>query len=251
MKCLVIHGSPRRGNTWDVLNILKDEMQKNGDFTFEIIELAKEKIPNCVGCFNCIEKGEEKCPHKSFIEPILKKMEEADAFIITTPVYSMQVTGILKTFLDHMAFNFHRPRFYKKKALIITTTAGAGHKDVAKYLKSVMHYWSLNYVEILPIVYRSYTLSDNNKEKIIKVARNFSKELNSNIIHKPSFKSLIMYNLWRKLSLSSKDKMIADYNYWSKEDCKGKYYFSGIPIGFSKKMICKLFNISMKTNLKE
>ena len=52
MKCLVIHGSPRRGNTWDVLNIVKDEMQKNGDFNFEVIELAKEKIPICIGCFN-------------------------------------------------------------------------------------------------------------------------------------------------------------------------------------------------------
>lgn len=81
MKCLVIHGSPRRGNTWDVLNIVKEEMQKNGDFEFEIIELAKEKIPMCIGCFNCIEKGENKCPHNSYIEPIVKKMEEADAFI--------------------------------------------------------------------------------------------------------------------------------------------------------------------------
>ena len=28
MKCLVIHGSPRRGNTWDVLKLTEEEMNK-------------------------------------------------------------------------------------------------------------------------------------------------------------------------------------------------------------------------------
>ena len=115
MKCLVIHGSPRQGNTWNVLNIAKEEMQKNGDFDFEVIELAKEKIPTCIGCFNCISKGEDKCIHKDVIMGISKKMEEADAFIITSPVYSLQVSGLLKNFIDHMSYNFHRPKFYKKR----------------------------------------------------------------------------------------------------------------------------------------
>ena len=108
MKCLIIHGSPRRGNTWDVLNRVKEEMKRNGNFEFEVVELSKEKIPMCIGCFNCIKKGEKNCPHSSYIEPIVKKMKEADAFIITTPVYSMQVSGTLKNFIDHMSYNFHR-----------------------------------------------------------------------------------------------------------------------------------------------
>ena len=98
--------------------LLYTSMQKNGNFEFEIIELSKEKIPMCIGCFNCIKNGEKKCPHNSYIEPIVKKMEEADAFIITTPVYSMQVSGTLKNFIDHMSYNFHRPKFYNKKVLI-------------------------------------------------------------------------------------------------------------------------------------
>lgn len=246
MKCLVIHGSPRRGNTWNVLNIVKDEMQKSGDFTFDVIELAKEKIPTCLGCFNCIERGEDKCPHKSFIEPIVKKMEEADAFIITSPVYSMQVTGLLKTFLDHMSFNFHRPRFYKKKVMIITTTAGAGHKDAANYLKEVMYYWGVNHVQTLSIAYRSYDLSEKNKDKAIKAARSFGKELNSNVLHEPSFKSIIMYNLWKGLSLSGDGKLKADNEYWNKTELKDRYFFPGIPIGFMKKATGKMFSIMMR-----
>ena len=115
MKCLVIHGSPRRGNTWDVLKLTEEEMNKNGEFEFEEIELAKENIPTCLGCFNCIIKGESLCPHKNTIQRIVSKIEEADAIIITSPVYSMQITGLLKNFIDHMSYNFHRARFFIKK----------------------------------------------------------------------------------------------------------------------------------------
>ncbi|GAA0779135.1 hypothetical protein GCM10008908_37180 [Clostridium subterminale] len=52
MKCLVIHGSPRRGNTWDVLTLVKEELKKNLELNFIDIELRKENIPLCIGCFN-------------------------------------------------------------------------------------------------------------------------------------------------------------------------------------------------------
>ena len=93
MKCVVIHGSPRRGNTWDVLNIAKEEMRKKGEIEFIDIELRKENIPYCNGCFLCIYKGEDKCPHKEKINKIVNEIENSDAIIVTSPVYSMQVVG--------------------------------------------------------------------------------------------------------------------------------------------------------------
>lgn len=246
MKCLVIHGSPRRGNTWDVLNIVKDEMQKNGDFNFEVIELSKEKIPICIGCFNCITKGEDKCPHKSYIEPLVKKMEEADAFIITTPVYSMQLSGILKNFIDHMSYNFHRPKFYNKKVLIITTTAGAGHTGTANYIKEVMEYWGVNYIQTLPIAYRSTELTDKNRSKIIKASKTFSKELKSHKVHKPKMKSLIMFHLWKN-SAKEDSFLVSDFNYWNDEDLRESLYFKDIPLGLIKRIMATIFNKTFKS----
>lgn len=240
MKCLIIHGSPRRGNTWDVLNRVKEEMKRNGNFEFEVVELSKEKIPMCIGCFNCIKKGEKNCPHSSYIEPIVKKMEEADAFIITTPVYSMQVSGTLKNFIDHMSYNFHRPKFYNKKVLIITTTAGAGHTSTAKYIKKVMSYWNVNYIQTLSIAYRATELSDKNINKIIKGAKVFSKELNSHKVHKPKLKSLIMFQVWKNLSKED-DFSIADFKYWNNDSLKESLYFEDIPVGVTKKLIASIF----------
>lgn len=240
MKCLIIHGSPRRGNTWDVLNRVKEEMKRNGNFEFEVVELSKEKIPMCIGCFNCIKKGEKNCPHNSYIEPIVKKMEAADAFIITTPVYSMQVSGTLKNFIDHMSYNFHRSKFYNKKVLIITTTAGAGHTSTAKYIKKVMSYWNVNYIQTLPIAYRGTELSNKNINKIIKAAKVFSKELNSNKVHEPKLQSLIMFQVWRNLSKKD-DFSIADFKYWNNDSLKKSLYFEDIPVGVMKKLIASIF----------
>lgn len=237
MKCLVIHGSPRRGNTWDVLKIVKEEMNKEGRFQFEEVELSKEKLPTCIGCFNCILKGEDKCPHHTIIENIVEKMNSADVFIFTSPVYSMQVSGLLKNFIDHMSYNFHRPRFYNKKVLVITTTAGAGHKSVAKYIKSVMHYWGVNYVQTISIAYRAWELSEKNRNIAITGAKKFAKELNSGKVHKPSIKSVVMYNLWQGMSISGEDKECADYKFWSKDELKNTVYHPQISICLPKRVI--------------
>ena len=80
--------------------------------------------------------------------------------IITSPVYSLQISGQLKNFIDHMSYNFHRPKYFNKKALIITTTGGVRAKEIANYIKEVLTFWGINTTYKLPIVYR-----DNNLEK--------------------------------------------------------------------------------------
>ena len=163
MKILIIHGSPRRGNTWKILNKVKEKINEEIDADYEIIELSKMKITMCTGCFNCILKSEEKCPHYESIKYINDKITWCDAMIITSPVYSLQISGQLKNFIDHMSYNFHRPKYFNKKALIITTTGGVRAKEIANYIKEVLTFWGINTTYKLPIVYR-----DNNLEKYDK-----------------------------------------------------------------------------------
>jgi multimeric flavodoxin WrbA len=240
MKCLVIHGSPRRGNTWNVLNMVKEEMKKNGDIEFEDIELIKEGIPNCLGCFNCIYKGEDKCPHNQKISNIVDKIEKSDALIVTSSVYSLQITGLLKNFIDHMSYNFHRPKFFLKKALVITTTAGAGHKDAANYIKSVLYNWGVNYVQTIPIAYRAKKLTDKNKEKVIIGSKKFMLDLKSNKLHKPSLKSVVMFNAWRAMSKTKYEQGTADYDYWINTGLTNNTFSPDVEISILKKVIGNL-----------
>ncbi|MGL4848057.1 MAG: flavodoxin family protein [Clostridium sp.] len=248
MKCVVIHGSPRRGNTWDVLNKVIENMKKTDEsFEFEIIELAKEKIPNCTGCFNCILKGEELCPHKDKIKTIVEKINEADGLILTTPVYAMNMTGTLKGFLDHIAYKFHRPTFFKKKALIIVTTAGAGQKKVAKDISEVLGHIGINSIRKLAIAYRGIELNNKNKSIIDKVSKKFAIELKSGKIKKPNLKAVFMYNAWKGMAMNS-DKESADYKHWKWKSIKNIPYDENVKVGFIAKGVAK-FSYKLMWNL--
>ncbi|SCK04758.1 Uncharacterised protein [uncultured Clostridium sp.] len=53
-------------------------------------------------------------------------------------------------------------------------------------------------------------------------------------------KSIIMYNMWKQ-SADGKDKnIVADYNYWSREDLKNSVYYPGVPINVMKKIAAKI-----------
>jgi len=68
-------------------------------------------------------------------------MHEADAVVFATPVYGLNVTGQMKVFVDRFSYIFHRPRFFDKKAFILTTAGIMGNTEVQKYLTTVARIW--------------------------------------------------------------------------------------------------------------
>ncbi|MGL4570750.1 MAG: flavodoxin family protein [Clostridium sp.] len=242
MKCLIVHGSPRRGNTWDVLNIVREQLNDIEDIEYDIVELRKENLDICIGCFNCIIKGEEKCPHINKTKNLKDKMDGSDIIVLTSPVYSMQVSALMKNFIDHMSYNFHRQRLYNKKALVITTTAGAGHKETANYLKKVLQYWGITKVFTIPVAYRAENLTEKNKNFIINEAKSFKKYILKEKENKAGLKQVVMYNLWR--GMSHKDGSVnADYNFYKD---KSLVYYKDIEISTLNKLIGKIVYKFMK-----
>ena len=68
MKLLIINGSPRRQNTWKIVERVKETMNDlDEDVSFSEIDLIKENIPCCLGCYKCFSEGEDNCPHSSVI----------------------------------------------------------------------------------------------------------------------------------------------------------------------------------------
>ncbi|CUP12942.1 multimeric flavodoxin WrbA [Clostridium baratii] len=235
MKCLIIHGSPRRKNTWDVLNIVKEQLNTIDDIQFDLIELKKEKLDICIGCFNCILKGEDKCPHFNKTKTFIDKINESDVIILTSPVYSMQVSGLMKNFIDHMSYNFHRPKLYNKKALVITTTAGAGHKESSKYLKKVLEFWGISKVYKIPVAYRAEYLTEKNKKYIENVANKFKEEILKSNKPKAKTKQVVMYNFWRSTTKNNSD--LADYKFYKD---KNYVYFKDAKISVLNRVIGNL-----------
>lgn len=99
MKVLAINGSSRKGgNTSIALNVVLEELEKNGIAT-EMIELAGSTINPCKACFTC--GGKKNCSFKndSFAE-IYDKMKDADGIILGSPVYCADISSNMKAILD-------------------------------------------------------------------------------------------------------------------------------------------------------
>lgn len=221
MKILTIMGTPHRGNTRAIVDLFLDEF-KDKNNTFEEIILPKDFNKMCGGCANCILNGEDKCPHFKEINPLIKKLEEADLIIIGTPVFVGSCTGALKTFLDHLAYMWlvHRPNenMFNKVGLIVTSAGGSGVKATVKLVKSNMFYLGIpkiyNYGVTTMKMGGNY-VDYKDKDKIIKQVKKKSisikKSLNK---RKVGFKTKFFFNIFKMTQVNGWNK--TDSDYWKK-----------------------------------
>ena len=148
-KVTVLHGSPRKGNTYRATRIFMDAMVACGDVQFREF-FFPESLPSfCTGCQACLGNPHELCPHAALVAPLLEGILNADALILSTPHFSAcSMSAGMKNALDHLDFLTMtiapRAELFGKKAFIITTGAGstAAIGPIRKYLKN----WGMNRV---------------------------------------------------------------------------------------------------------
>lgn len=243
MKYLIINGSPRVGNTCRVIKQVKTNLEGE----FEEIHLAKEDIDLCIGCYNCIMFGEEKCPHRDKIRPIIEKMRDCDGIIIGSPVYAMNVTALLKNFIDHTAYIYHRPEFFTKKALVVVTTAGAGQKKVAKYIDETLRHWGVNKVHKI-------TMACGGKEtletkEIDKVSRKFAGDVESGKLHSPKFADILYFDIWKAMAVSPVP-IEPDRKYWHETGLVNNDFSPEVKLNVFKRLFSKLMFFIMRKVIK-
>ena len=226
MKVVVLHGSPRKGNTDAVVNRVKAFMMQQVQVDFIDFYLPKDAPVFCHGCFTCFEQGEDACPNAQYIQPIARAIEDADGLIIAAPIYVMQIPGAVKAFLDHMAYRYlnHRPRYFKLKAMIITTTAGAGNPNAHRYLKQNLSFWGIRKIIKLGIAFQAASFDDmaaKRRQKaealIERRARQWVDLLKDEKTDKrTSFLSVIMFHISRSL-MHMMPEGHADRSYWEQQ----------------------------------
>lgn len=147
MKITVINGNIHHGSTWHSKELLLAELKKNTDTQITEFYLPKDMPDFCVGCYSCFLNGEYTCPHAERVSPIVEALTEADVVALASPVYAMDVSGQMKTLLDHLCFMWmsHRPnpKMFNKIGVVIATTAGAGLSHTAKTLKNSLKFWGV------------------------------------------------------------------------------------------------------------
>ena len=149
MKILGICGSLREeSNT----NKLVKKVVESSGCEHELIYLAGKDIKPCTGCAHCMMNDGE-CAVKDDMQPLYEKILTADALVVGSPTYFLDVSGAVKCFIDrNMALYYRgigpdaeievlgkRP-LSGKPAVSITTVAGGGHERTKETLKMFLDY---------------------------------------------------------------------------------------------------------------
>lgn len=144
MKIVIIHGQNHKGSTWNIGNLLVQKIA--GEKEIKEYFLPRDLNHFCAGCFACLE-ARERCPYWREKEPMFQDMREADLLILTSPNYCMMPSAPMKAFLDLFFTNWmsHKPmrEMFSKRAVVISTAAGAGAKKTAKLLADNLTNWGI------------------------------------------------------------------------------------------------------------
>ena len=115
-KVLIIVGSRREGNSFNLANKLKEELKKDRIIS-KIITPGNQKIYLCTGCMDCDENG--VCDFKDDMEDNIKKVLESDALIFITPTRWNTLSGDLKIFMDRLNPLYTKGSLKNKKMISI------------------------------------------------------------------------------------------------------------------------------------
>jgi multimeric flavodoxin WrbA len=109
MKVMAFNGSPRKKhNTATLLECALKGAASRGSAT-ELIHLYDLNYKGCISCFACKTKGGKsygRCAVQDDLTPIFRKIEEADAIILGSPIYYGTVSGEMKSFMERLLFPY-------------------------------------------------------------------------------------------------------------------------------------------------
>ena len=222
MKVLMISGSNRRnGNTQRILELLANHLSAEPlagqRVEVEMLALGQQQIKTCTGCRACFNKGEEHCPLKDDLLPILGRMQAADLLVVASPVYVSDVSGLLKNWIDRLAFLCHRPALGGKPVYLIATTGSSPARSTIRTMQGAFITWGARLrgssTFVMGALMEEDTIHQRFGASVRKAAGAIRRELDALPQCRPNLVELMVFkiqsNAWKK---STPDSL--DHRYW-------------------------------------
>lgn len=104
---IAINGSPRRNENTAAL--LKETLKgaKEAGAETELVDLYRLNFKGCISCFACKLKSREHgtCAMRDDLSPVLERVQKADALIMGSPIYFMNLSSGLLAFIERLMFS--------------------------------------------------------------------------------------------------------------------------------------------------
>jgi multimeric flavodoxin WrbA len=229
MKILVVQGSGRsRGNTARIDTLLEEALAAEASATgvplaLERITLADADVRPCRGCRSCFDTGETTCPLRDDDVLSMKaKMLDADALILSGPVYVNDVSGVMKNWIDRLAHVCHRPAFAGKTALLVATTGSTSPRRTLRAMQVPLWTWGYRVAGSLGLVtgaaMTETELRRRYAQRLARAARTLVREVRQQRYLRPGFISLLVFRIqqagWSRAAADSLDHAYWDGKGW-------------------------------------
>lgn len=218
MKIVLIHGQNHKGSTWNVANILLENM--TCDKEIKEFFLPRDLNHFCMGCYSCLE-CREKCPYWEEKKPIDEAIAEADLLIFTTPNYCMMPSAPMKAFLDLFFTNWlsHKPQesMFQKRAVVISTAAGAGAGKTTKLVANNLINWGIPEVMTYGISANAMNwgmVPDKKKAKIQRDMKRLASKLSKNTAVHVGLKTRILFWFYGGMQSANWGASPSEKEYW-------------------------------------
>jgi len=211
MKLLLINSSSRvGGNTGRVMDLYEVAFsalsrELGVEIGTERVNLARLALKTCLGCRACFDLGEAKCPLHDELLPLRDRLLTADGYVIASPVYVEDVNGVMKNWIDRMAFTSHRPAFFGKTALIYTTSGIGSSNHALRTMQTAFGTWAIKTIGgekyRLGAITEPEEIRKRYAKKIQRSARRLVRSMQKQPF-RPSFYSLLAFTVqqayWRR-----------------------------------------------------
>jgi multimeric flavodoxin WrbA len=228
-------GSARKQHTYRSVQQFLASLQSRGDVETEIVRLSEHRLETCQGCKLCCDRGEELCPHRDDDRDLLiGKMTASDGVVFASPVYTFQVSALMKQFLDRLGFVCHRPRFFGKAFTSVVIQAIHGGPETRKYLDFVGGALGFNVVKggcLMSLEPMTEKVRRRNDAILEALGRKFYAALSRPAYPAPSYFRLMGFRWGRTAIRSMLDESWRDYTYYRDKGWFAADYFYPTRLG--------------------
>ena len=186
----------------------------------------------------------------------MDKIDWADGVIVLSTTFNMRETALLKNFLDHLNYLLHRPLWFTKKALVVTTVGAVGGDSTVKSISGTLSGMGFNRcygISVSALSWNDYKISQKVQKQIDKISANFCRDVQFGQMHYPNTDVLIPYNLFRGMAgnfVKGSEYETKDGDYYTDEYRKKHVYEKNIPLLPHQRRVGNLFYLIGKIGSK-
>jgi len=166
VKVLAIVGSPRKENTYKLVEAVVETVAKRKNVETELVHLAEFDIKHCSGCSEICEKTGE-CNIKDDMQKLYPKLKTAEVLIMGTPTYYWNVTGLVKDFIDRTNPLYHTESLKGKMGAAVAVAEEDGQELALSAISSFFELQNMKQLGGIAVVRGDKPVG----EKELKMAR--------------------------------------------------------------------------------